>query len=186
VPDPVSVIALQVRAPEVPCRLHSRDQVLHRHVILHGDTRFQYVPAASAHQLAEAVHLLPNLLRRTAGQKLLRVEPAAEGQVPAILALERQYGHGLRLDRGEEIKGERDPVRPQFTDHCFTGDYPTPLTDQTARDAWIDYAYVLDAERLRVLTNRAGWWQPVAEPAWTERPDWDAIDQHPQHPRRGR
>src|SRR5712672_570140 len=28
----------------------------------------------------------------------------------------------------------RDPVRPQFTDHCFTGDYPTPLTDRTARD----------------------------------------------------
>jgi amidophosphoribosyltransferase len=26
----------------------------------------------------------------------------------------------------------RDPVRPQFTDHCFTGDYPTPLTDRTA------------------------------------------------------
>jgi len=23
----------------------------------------------------------------------------------------------------------RDPARPQFTDHCFTGDYPTPLTD---------------------------------------------------------
>ena len=23
----------------------------------------------------------------------------------------------------------RDPNRPQFTDHCFTGDYPTPLTD---------------------------------------------------------
>ncbi|MBL4759109.1 MAG: amidophosphoribosyltransferase [Rhizobiales bacterium] len=23
----------------------------------------------------------------------------------------------------------RDPVTPQFTDHCFTGDYPTPLTD---------------------------------------------------------
>jgi amidophosphoribosyltransferase len=23
----------------------------------------------------------------------------------------------------------RDPFRPQFTDHCFTGDYPTPLTD---------------------------------------------------------
>jgi len=23
----------------------------------------------------------------------------------------------------------RDPVRPQFTDHCFTGDYPTALTD---------------------------------------------------------
>jgi len=24
----------------------------------------------------------------------------------------------------------RNPARPQFTDHCFTGDYPTPLTDQ--------------------------------------------------------
>ncbi len=23
----------------------------------------------------------------------------------------------------------RDPLRPQFTDHCFTGDYPTKLTD---------------------------------------------------------
>src|SRR5947199_446581 len=28
----------------------------------------------------------------------------------------------------------RDPERPQFTDHCFTGDYPTPLTDRAARD----------------------------------------------------
>ncbi len=24
----------------------------------------------------------------------------------------------------------RDPARPQFTDHCFTGDYPTALTDK--------------------------------------------------------
>jgi amidophosphoribosyltransferase len=29
----------------------------------------------------------------------------------------------------------RDPLKPQFTDHCFTGDYPTPLTDQNAVDA---------------------------------------------------
>jgi amidophosphoribosyltransferase len=28
---------------------------------------------------------------------------------------------------------KRDPVRPQFTDHCFTGDYPTSLTDQMAK-----------------------------------------------------
>jgi amidophosphoribosyltransferase len=28
---------------------------------------------------------------------------------------------------------KRDPLRPQFTDHCFTGDYPTLLTDQTAK-----------------------------------------------------
>jgi len=31
--------------------------------------------------------------------------------------------------------GKRDPARPQFTDHCFTGDYPTPLTDQSMRTA---------------------------------------------------
>src|SRR5215475_8242298 len=30
--------------------------------------------------------------------------------------------------------GVRDPLRPQFTDHCFTGDYPTALTDQTGQD----------------------------------------------------
>jgi amidophosphoribosyltransferase len=29
----------------------------------------------------------------------------------------------------------RDPLRPQFTDHCFTGDYPTGLTDHTAETA---------------------------------------------------
>ncbi len=29
----------------------------------------------------------------------------------------------------------RDSLRPQFTDHCFTGDYPTPLTDHSAREA---------------------------------------------------
>ncbi|MGE0564671.1 MAG: amidophosphoribosyltransferase [Pseudolabrys sp.] len=29
----------------------------------------------------------------------------------------------------------RDPTKPQFTDHCFTGDYPTPLTDLAAQSA---------------------------------------------------
>jgi amidophosphoribosyltransferase len=28
----------------------------------------------------------------------------------------------------------RDPKAPKFCDACFTGDYPTPLTDRTARD----------------------------------------------------
>src|SRR5215471_5481845 len=32
-------------------------------------------------------------------------------------------------------QGPRDPLRPQFTDHCFTGDYPTPLTDQSGHDS---------------------------------------------------
>jgi len=26
------------------------------------------------------------------------------------------------------------PRNPKFTDHCFTGDYPTPLTDMTQRE----------------------------------------------------
>ncbi|WP_188610747.1 amidophosphoribosyltransferase [Chelatococcus reniformis] len=33
---------------------------------------------------------------------------------------------GIYRAIGEE---RRDPVRPQFTDHCFTGEYPTALTD---------------------------------------------------------
>jgi amidophosphoribosyltransferase len=30
---------------------------------------------------------------------------------------------------------QRDPLRPQFTDHCFTGDYPTALTDRIGQEA---------------------------------------------------
>jgi amidophosphoribosyltransferase len=33
---------------------------------------------------------------------------------------------GIYRAMGEE---RRNPAQPQFTDHCFTGDYPTPLTD---------------------------------------------------------
>jgi amidophosphoribosyltransferase len=37
----------------------------------------------------------------------------------------------LSVDGIYRAMGEkgRDPIRPQFTDHCFTGDYPTYLTD---------------------------------------------------------
>jgi len=33
---------------------------------------------------------------------------------------------GLYRSVGE---ARRNPAQPQFTDHCFTGDYPTPLAD---------------------------------------------------------
>jgi amidophosphoribosyltransferase len=34
----------------------------------------------------------------------------------------------------EAVGGERrNPAKPQFTDHYFTGDYPTPLTDLDGR-----------------------------------------------------
>ena len=35
---------------------------------------------------------------------------------------------GLYRAMGHE---RRNPERPQYTDHCFTGDYPTPLTDRS-------------------------------------------------------
>jgi len=37
----------------------------------------------------------------------------------------------LSVDGIYRAMGEpgRDPAQPKFTDHCFTGDYPTPLTD---------------------------------------------------------
>jgi amidophosphoribosyltransferase len=40
----------------------------------------------------------------------------------------------LSVDGIYRAMGEkgRDPLRPQFTDHCFTGDYPTPLTNRAA------------------------------------------------------
>jgi amidophosphoribosyltransferase len=43
----------------------------------------------------------------------------------------------LSMDGIYRAMGEngRNAARPQFTDHCFTGEYPTPLTDQTAQEA---------------------------------------------------
>jgi amidophosphoribosyltransferase len=43
----------------------------------------------------------------------------------------------LSVDGIYRAMGEdgRNPARPQFTDHCFTGEYPTPLTDHTAQEA---------------------------------------------------
>lgn len=39
----------------------------------------------------------------------------------------------LSIDGMYRAMGEpgRDPANPKFSDHCFTGDYPTSLTDQT-------------------------------------------------------
>jgi len=39
---------------------------------------------------------------------------------------------GIYRAMGEE---RRDPAHPQFTDHCFTGEYPTGLTDLAAQEA---------------------------------------------------
>ena len=39
----------------------------------------------------------------------------------------------------------RDPVRPQFTDHCFTGDYPTRLTDVLAESGHQQWEMLAEA-----------------------------------------
>src|ERR1700761_3902179 len=43
----------------------------------------------------------------------------------------------LSVDGIYRAMGEsgRNAARPQFTAHCFTGEYPTPLTDMTAQEA---------------------------------------------------
>ena len=50
---------------------------------------------------------------------------------------------GLYWAMGEE---KRDPVHPQFTDHCFTGDYPTPLVDYESARAEKDHQLSLLVE----------------------------------------
>ena len=37
--------------------------------------------------------------------------------------------------------GPRDPVNPQFTDHYFTGDYPTRLLDREIEQGGRDVTY---------------------------------------------
>jgi amidophosphoribosyltransferase len=43
----------------------------------------------------------------------------------------------LSVDGIYRAMGEdgRNAARPQFTDHCFTGEYPTALTDHSAPEA---------------------------------------------------
>jgi hypothetical protein len=95
-------------------------------------------------------------------------------------------GGDFTVPAGYRASPDRQTLRNQCYCHGDRQEPPRPpLTEQTARHADIDYAYVLDADRLRVLTSRPGGWQPVAEPTWAGRPDWDAIDQHAQHLRRG-
>jgi amidophosphoribosyltransferase len=40
---------------------------------------------------------------------------------------------------------QRDPIRPQFTDHCFTGDYPTFLTDVVGEGAKQQFSLLAEA-----------------------------------------
>jgi amidophosphoribosyltransferase len=50
---------------------------------------------------------------------------------------------GLYRAMGET---RRNPASPQFTDHCFTGDYPTPLSDVDAAEGFTPKQHSLLAE----------------------------------------
>jgi hypothetical protein len=79
---------------------------------------------------------------------------------------------------GYRCHPDPDDLRNQCYCHGDRRDPPRPpLTQQTALAAWVDYAYLIEPDRLRVLTSLHSSWQPIAEPAWTGTPDWDAIDE---------
>jgi amidophosphoribosyltransferase len=40
---------------------------------------------------------------------------------------------------------KRDNARPQFTDHCFTGDYPTPLADVEGESDQLSLSLLADS-----------------------------------------
>jgi len=66
--------------------------------------------------------------------KLLAAKHDLEGMRKFIGADSLAFLSVDGIYRAMGFKG-RDPVRPQFTDHCFTGDYPTALTDLGAQEA---------------------------------------------------
>ena len=105
-----------------------------------------------------------------AGQYLIDQHPAGwsvlYGDFSAPPGYQRHPDPGDRRNQCYCHGDRHDPPRP-------------PLDADHARAAGIDYAYLLDPDRLTVLLNRDGW-QPVADPAWTDSPDWDAIDHHAQ------
>ena len=61
---------------------------------------------------------------------------AARMDLEGMRAVHGRRQPGVSLDRRHlprhGLPG-RDPARPQFTDHCFTGDYPTRLVDRDGK-----------------------------------------------------
>ena len=88
---------------------------------------------------------------------------------------------------GYQHHPDPDDRRNQCYCHGERHDPPRPLLDagQAPKLPGSSSPTSFNNDRLGVLTNRDGGWLPVAEPAWTEAPDWEAIDHHAQQLRRG-
>ncbi len=69
---------------------------------------------------------------------------------------------------------------PGGRNQCYChGDRDEPPEDlldpERARAVFIQYAYVLGSDGMRVLRARTGGWDQLAELAWDDEPDWHAI-----------
>ena len=102
------------RADDARCR-RPRSAFPHRFAADHPSRLLRHRHARSSDKLLAATHDLEGMRAFIGADSL------------AFLSVE-----GIYRAMGEK---RRDPLRPQFTDHCFTGDYPTPLTDRTTQDA---------------------------------------------------
>ena len=96
---------------------------------------------------------------------LLRHRHAREGEAPRRHPRPRGHARlyrrglaGLPVHRGHLPLHGREAgaiaAQPQFTDHCFTGDYPTPLTDLDRRHAASRLADCLGRSRLSTAMDK--------------------------------
>ena len=61
--------------------------------------------------------------------KLLAATHGPRGDAPVHRRRQPRFPLGRRHLSRDGLSGARRSAQPQFTDHCFTGDYPTRLTD---------------------------------------------------------
>ena len=90
--------------------INQRDQILKRHIGLNGDPVAEDVSASSAQLAFERSDLIPNLPGCAARQEVLGADTAAEGNIPAKLAFQREHIHGLWLNGMQDITAHVDQV----------------------------------------------------------------------------
>ncbi len=131
--------------------------------IVQDDARRRRPRSAFPHRLA-ADHAIPIITAST-----LPIAPACWRRPTISKRCAQMIGADslafLSVDGIYRAMGEpgRDPAHPKFTDHCFTGDYPTPLTDMTqteAAAAAIVAAGGGELKRPRVVPAHAGTHNP--------------------------